>query len=196
MPNIVEGAMLAFVPVFVAIDALGVLPIYMGLAQKVGGQRRRKFAVQALITALGLCVFFLFLGQAVFRLLGITLYDFMVAGGIVLFGIALVDLISAGTRHNANNAGFGVVPLGTPLIAGPALLTTTLMMAGQVGDVATLLAIVLNLALTGAIFLASDVLYKIMGDAGARAASKVAHLLLAAIAVMMVRKGLMGMLLK
>jgi multiple antibiotic resistance protein len=194
MPPLFEGFSLAFIPVFVAIDAIGVLPIYMGLSEQVHSIKRRKVVGQALLTAALLCAFFLFLGQAVFKLLGITLQDFMVAGGAVLFAIAIRDLLGDPKNRHRAPESFGVVPLGTPLIAGPALLTTTLMMSGQVGEAATLLAIGVNLLLTGALFLGSGWVLKLIRPEGARAASKVAHLLLAAIAVMMIRKGLMAML--
>jgi multiple antibiotic resistance protein len=74
------------------------------------------------------------------------------------------------------------------------VLTTTLMMAGQYGTLATLLAYLVNLALAGLILWQGDRILRLVSPDGARAASKVAHLLLAAIAVMLVRKGLMVLL--
>ena len=194
MPEFIHSFWMAFVPLFVAIDAIGVLPIYLGLAEGVDQPTRNRVIGQALGTALLLCALFLFLGQAVFHLLGITLYDFMVAGGAVLFAISIRDLLSASGSHSRTPEGFGVVPLGTPLIAGPAMLTTTLMMAGSLGTATTFAAILANLLLTGLAFAFGGRIFKVLGSDGARAASKVSHLLLAAIAVMMVRKGLMGML--
>jgi len=193
MASLLDSFLLAFIPLFVAIDAVGVLPIYTGLAEGIKPAKRQRVIGQALVTALALCAFFLFLGQAIFNLLGITLYDFMIAGGLILFGIALRDLLGA-QRLARTPDSFGVVPLGTPLIAGPAVFATTLMMAGQYGATATLLAILVNLALTGIILWQGDRILRLVGVDGARAGSKVAHLLLAAIAVMLVRKGLFGML--
>ena len=84
----------------------------------------------------------------------------------------------------------GFVPLGTPLITGPAVLTTSLLMLDTYGMALTLTAVLLNILLAGIIFLSSGVLIKILGIAGSRALSKVTSLLLAAIAVMMIRKGI------
>jgi multiple antibiotic resistance protein len=83
------------------------------------------------------------------------------------------------------------VPLGTPLIVGPAVLTTSLIIVEEYGLFPTLFSITINVLLAGIIFSLSDYLIKIIGDSGSKALSKVTSLLLAAIAVMMMRKGIM-----
>ena len=85
-------------------------------------------------------------------------------------------------------------PIGTPLLAGPALLTTSLIMIRQYGNAVTLVAVFLNLAIAGATFYFGDYLMRLLGRAGARALSKVFALFLAAIAVMLVRRGLLDLL--
>lgn len=86
------------------------------------------------------------------------------------------------------------MPLGTPLIAGPAVLTTSLVIIPQYGLAATLISVTANILLAGAIFSFSSVLIKTLGEAGSKALSKIMSLLLAAIAVMLARKGIMQML--
>jgi multiple antibiotic resistance protein len=86
------------------------------------------------------------------------------------------------------------VPLGTPLIAGPAVLTTSLLLIHQYGVSATLAAIAANVFVAGAVFWGSSLLIRIIGNAGARALSKITSLLLAAIAVRMIRQGLTELL--
>ncbi|MDD4956336.1 MAG: MarC family protein [Candidatus Omnitrophica bacterium] len=186
---------LAFIPVFVAVDAIGVLPIFVSLT--VGLRQKEKLAiiVQSLVTAVCLAVFFIFLGQAVFKLLGITMGDFMIAGGAILFCIAIIDIITPGKQRRRPVKDLGAVPIGTPLIVGPAVLTTSLVSLGQYGLVATLVSVLVNILIAGAIFSFSGILIKGLGEGGAKALSKVMSLLLAAIAVMLVRKGVVMILL-
>jgi multiple antibiotic resistance protein len=84
----------------------------------------------------------------------------------------------------------GAVPIGTPLVTGPAVLTTIVMMLDSYGVYLTVLSFVANLLITWVVFLYADRISGFLGKAGSKAVSKIAHLLLAAIAVMMIRKGL------
>ena len=185
--------LLAFVPIFVAVDAFGLLPIFLNLTDGLAGAARKKIVLQSFLTAVGVAVTFVFLGKAVFRLMGITVHDFMVAGGVLLFAISAVDLIRERkfTRHIDT---VGAVPLGTPLIVGPAVLTTSLMLVDVYGLGATLLSLVVNIVLACVVLSGAGAIEKVLGHAGSKAVSKVASLILAAIAVMMIRKGLMGII--
>ncbi len=184
----------AFIPIFVAVDAIGLLPIFISLTQGLDQKTKQKVIGESILTALGLAIGFIFLGKAIFKLLGITIGDFMVAGGLVLFCIAVMELLVSRKERLAGVYDFGVVPLGTPLLVGPAVLTTSLIMIDQYGLPMTLMSILLNIFFAVGLFLFSDVLIKIIGDGGARAVSKGMALLLAAIAVMMIRKGIVQML--
>ncbi len=186
-----KNFLLAFIPVFVAVDPVGVLPIYISLTKDMPPADKRRVIVQSMATAAGLTIGFLFLGRAVFALLGITVGDFLVAGGAILFCIAIMDIVSPEKQGRLPGESLGIVPLGTPLVAGPALLATTLLLVDQHGVAATLVAVVANLLITGGLFWASRWVIALLGEPGTRALSKVTNLLLAAIAVMMVRRGLM-----
>jgi multiple antibiotic resistance protein len=109
---------------------------------------------------------------------------------VLLFVIALVDLSTFEKKRMQPSAdSVGPVPLGTPLMVGPAVLTTSLMLLNVHGMLTTIAAIVVNIAIAGLVFYASALLTRVLGLAGTRALSKIASLFLAAIAVMMVRKG-------
>ena len=142
------------------------------------------------MTAVCLAVGFVLVGKLVFRALGIAMGDFMIAGGIILFCLAIIDIISPVKKRRLPGNDLGVVPLGTPLIAGPALLTTSMLVISEYGLVPTLISVVANILLAGLMFKFSLRFIKALGDAGTKALSKVSSLLLAAIAVMLVRKGL------
>jgi multiple antibiotic resistance protein len=145
-----------------------------------------------MFTAVCLAVGFIFLGKGVFKILGITMGDFMVAGGVILFCLAITDIINPAKKRRIPSQELGVVPLGTPLIVGPAVLTTSMVIISQYGLFATLISVLANILLAGIIFSASTVMMKFLGEAGSKALSKITSLLLAAIAVMLIRKGLVG----
>jgi multiple antibiotic resistance protein len=187
---------LAFIPLFVAVDAIGVLPVFVSLTESLTKKERLQVVLRSLLTAAGLAVGFIFLGKAVFHILNITIADFMVAGGFLLFAIAIIDILNpAKNKGKAGVDEMGFVPLGTPLIVGPAVLTTSLLMLDAHGLAVTLSAVLINVGIAGAVFLSADSIIRVLGISGTRALSKVISLLLAAIAVMMIRKGVTAMIL-
>lgn len=181
--------LLAFIPIFVAMDAIGILPMYIGFTAHFKKRERERIIAQSIITAFIIGVVFLFLGKWIFKLLGIYVFDFKLAGGLVLLTIALRDLLryDRGPRISADTVG--AVPIGTPLVTGPAVLTTMIMMLDFYGLGLTVASFVVNLVITWIVFIYADSISRYLGKAGSKAVSKIAHLLLAAIAVMMMRKG-------
>jgi multiple antibiotic resistance protein len=183
---------LCFVPLFVAVDAVGVLPLFMSFTEGFKRQKVNKIILQSVLTAAMVAILFLAIGRAVFKLLGISIADFMIAGGVLLFAFSLRDLLSMDKRRRIGDIeSLGSVPIGVPLIVGPAVLTTVLLLMNNYGIGVTILATVLNILIAGFIFLSSESIYRVLGKAGAKTVSKIASLLLAAIAVMMIRKGIL-----
>ena len=186
--------LLAFIPLFVAVDAIGTLSLVTSLTEGLAVKSRQKVVRQAVMTAVILAVLFIFCGTAVFKFLNITMADFMIAGGVILFSLALLEMFSVERKRLVpadSQEDVGVVPIGTPLIVGPAVLTTSLLLASEVGLVPTLTALVLNILLAGIVFSSSEWIVKVFGRPGTRAFSKVTILFLAAIGVRMVRKGVL-----
>lgn len=182
---------LCFVPLFVAVDAIGTLPIFMGLSEGLPPRRVTRVLTESIITAIAVAMAFLLGGSWILQLLGITVADFMVAGGVLLFVMALQDMLGYDKRRRRLDAtDLGAVPLGVPLISGPAVLTTGLLLMKQHGIGPTSAALVVNVLLAGVLFRFSERVNHVLGRTGARVLSKIAALLLAAIAVMLVRKGL------
>jgi multiple antibiotic resistance protein len=181
----------AFIPLFVAIDPIGLAAVFLGLGQNIAPARRQKIADQATWTGGLVALGFLFLGQSIFKALGISVSDFQVAGGLILFIIAAKDLVQPATEGEKLSEDFGVVPLGMPLIAGPASITTLLVLAQTqtIGLVVTLLALVANLVIVVFALHYSEWFGRKIGPTGLRAISKIISMLLAAIAVSMIRHG-------
>ena len=179
-----------FIPLFVTIDPFGLAAIFLALGRNVPVAKRRRIANQATMTGGIVALFFLFLGRLIFVSIGIGEGDFEIAGGLILFVIASRELTQSVSREKMDLPDdFGVVPLGMPLIAGPATITTLLVISQSVGIWMTLLALAANLALVAISFAQSERLEKLVGATGLRAVSKIIALLLAAIAVHIVRRG-------
>ena len=184
--------MLCFVPLFVAVDIVGLLPVFMGLTEGVEQRTQRKIIIQSMITALLVSCVFLAVGEMVLRLLGITLSDFMIAGGLLLFGISITDLIlGEKIQRRVDAESMGAVPVGVPLMVGPAVLTTSLLLLRQYGPLPTVSSLIVNIIIAGIVLWFSGAITKLIGKIGAKTISKIASLLLAAIGIMLVRKGIM-----
>ncbi len=183
---------LCFVPLFVAVDAIGLLPIFIGFTEGIQKQLVRKIIYQSMFTALVVAIAFIALGTAIFRFLNISIADFMVAGGTLLFIISIRDILSSGEKATAvDPESIGVVPIGVPLITGPAVLTTSLLLIAEHNALVTSLAIAANIIIAGIVFFTAPLINRALGKTGARAISKITSLLLAAIGVMIVRRGIL-----
>jgi multiple antibiotic resistance protein len=179
-----------FLALFVAVDIIGVLPVYLGLVSQLDAGARQRIAAEATLTAAGIGVAFLLLGDAILYVLGITVGDFQIAGGLLLLVLAIYDLLHPELPLRQLGVRLGVVPLGTPLLVGPAVLTTVLTLARSYGYALTLLAFAVNLALVWLALRWASVVVRLIGEAGARAVAKVFGLLLAAIGITFIRRGL------
>ena len=190
MPAWLEHFLVAFIPLFVALDPIGLLPIYLGMAQGTPLDRRNVVVFEAVGTALLIAVGFLFLGRFIFHSLGINDSDFRIAGGLILFGLAAQDILHSDRRNADANTDFGVVPLGMPLIAGPAMLTALLTLTDTSGLTMTIIALLINLCLVVVALRTATFFETLIGLRAMRAFSKIVALLLGAIAVNLVRRGL------
>ena len=183
---------LSLIPLFVAMDAIGTLPFILSLTQDMSSSERPRVIRYAMLTAFVLGLGFIGIGKGVFSALGIEIEDFLVAGGVLLLVLAIRHLMTGKLvelQPSVSKEIVGVVPIGTPLVVGPAVLTTLLLLIQQYSVLAVLFAFLLNLAFAWLVFAQANRVATILHEQGLRAASQIASLLLAAIAVMMIRKG-------
>ena len=197
--DILKPYLLSFIPLFVAVDAIANIPIFLSLVENTSKARKQKIIIHAVSTATVVAVIFMSIGKWVFSLLGITIPDFQIAGGMLLFIISVRLLLPGAQKSlltSPHDKDLGVFPLGTPLITGPAVLTTTLMMMNSFGVLVTLVSLILNMFFVWLTLVKADLIIKVIGPSGTRAFSKIMYILLAAIAVMMIRHGVIGAFLK
>ena len=199
----------SFLPLFVAINAPGIIPIYLSITEGLTKAERWRLTLQAMMTAVVLAVLILFAGQLIFSLLGITVNDLRVGGGLILLVLSISNLIFGDFRRRdptahmeghmeGNNAedpaSVGIVPIGIPLIMGPAAITSILVSREAFGYMPTLVSLSLNMLLVFLTLAASPWIGRFAGPAVSRAIAKVASLFLAAISVAMIRVGVLGMI--
>ena len=190
MPEWLRIFTLAFVPLFIAIDALALPPFIISLSEGLTAKARRKMVHLAVLTALLVGLIFLFFGQLVLTLMGISVGAFAIAGGLILLVQSIRNMTLGRMVDAAKEEMVAIVPIGTPLLAGPATITTLLLLAAQQPLSIVLGAFMANVLLAWLICLSSFRILKLMGQGGLRAISRVFSLLLASIAVSMILKGL------
>lgn len=190
MTEMLTNFALAFIPLFVAIDAFGNVPFFLSLTERMPAPQRRSTGDKATLTAAVIAVGFMFLGKAIFRVLGITVSDFKIAGGLILLLWGARELLGFAPNVVEASDDIGVVPLGMPLVVGPATMTTLLVLMDSVGIDYALLALVANLVIVLFTFRYAEKLGQWVGITGLRATKRIVLLLLVAIAVHMIRLGI------
>src|SRR3989338_1751351 len=136
----------AFIPLFVAFDGVGLLPLYWALSHRLTPAARRRAVTEAVITAAIVAMVFLMVSRFIFSLMGLTVSDVMIAGGVILIVLCLRELLLPEKPTKGDSQSPGVVPLGVPLLSGPAVLTTVLLVRDHYGWQVTLAALAANMA--------------------------------------------------
>ncbi|MEW6584695.1 MAG: MarC family protein, partial [Nitrospirota bacterium] len=179
-----------FIPLFVAIDVFILIPIFISMTADMTTEKRRETVRDSILTAMIVAVCFIALGEGIFRILGITGDDFKIGGGLVLLVFAILDLTHRMEERIKPDIRMGVVPIGVPLIVGPAALTTILVLVDHYGIVPTVISLALNLLIVWISLANANKIIRIIGRGGIGGISKVMSLLLASIAIMMIRLGI------
>ncbi len=185
-----------FVPLFVAIDVFGLFPIFISLTEALDVSEKKKVALDASITAWLTGVVFALGGSYILSFLGIEITDFQIAGGILLLILAINDLLSEEKRRRRPSRSMGIVPIGIPLIAGPATLTALITLSSMYPIWVVLMSFTLNMLIVFLALWYSSLLVRYLGTSGSNAISKIMLILLAAIGVMLIRKGVEGAILQ
>jgi len=190
MAEQLQNFVMTFVPLFIVIDAFGNLPFVISMGEGITQRERRKMVHLAIITATVVGLIFLFFGQFILKVLDISVGSFAIAGGVILLVLSIQYMTTGRMVTTIKEEMVAVVPIGTPLTVGPATITTLILLALQYPLYMVLISFALNMLITWVIFLVSQKIGGFMGEGGLRATSRVFSLLLAAIAVSMVIRGL------
>lgn len=176
---------------FIILDPIGNSPLFYAYTEKFDNRKRRMIILQSVALATGMLVFFSFFGEPFFKYFGITLADFRIAGGIILliyglwgiFGNTEVEIVK-------DSESLAIVPLATPLLAGPGSITTVIYIKYNYGSIVSMASIAIDVFLTTVILILGDRLFAIFGKKGSVFLVKLFSMILTAIAIGMIRQGI------
>jgi multiple antibiotic resistance protein len=185
----------SFVLLFSVFDVIGTVPVFLALTQDLSEHRAVIVRDSVVIATIILLVFAL-AGQLIFKALGITLDDFRIAGGIILFIIALDNLRGKISQTRTIAAGeIAAFPLATPLMAGPGAISTVMIYANPpYGLLEIFLVILLNSVITYLILERASWVQKALGNNGTQVFTRIVGLLIAAIGIAFIREGILGII--
>ncbi|HVX02491.1 MAG TPA: MarC family protein [Nitrososphaera sp.] len=189
--NFLSDLVRSTITLLVVIDPIGIVPIFMSLTMQMERKGRADVSKTIVITATGLLFVFALAGTQIFSIFGISISSFMVAGGVLLFIVA-IELLTGGWKFIGGSdtaADTGVVPLAFPLLAGPGAITAVIISLETTGLVTTVISIALAIAATYATLWYSDRIYGILGRRGSLIVTRVFAVFVAAIAVQYIVQG-------
>jgi multiple antibiotic resistance protein len=180
-----------FVTLFVIMDPPGTIPIFLSLTGGRPQKVRKRIALQAAIVAFLVIVAFALFGQTILDYLGITLPALQLAGGLLLLLVALELLTGRGDEPaQRGDVNVALVPLGTPLLAGPGAIVATMVFVQRVDELGDLLAVAAAIVAVHIVLWLtmrfSIVIIRVIRDSGVVLITRIAGLLLSAIAVQLV----------
>ena len=200
----VDEFLLIFIPMFVVIDPFGVMPIYLVMTKSMGFADKTKTLKYSILFATALLLAFALVGKAVLDYLSVSIDALMITGGLLLLVIGVTMLYEGDTprsrrkgveeaeasSHAPEDVAF--VPLGTPMIAGPGAISVVIILTGT-GDIPlVILSLLAIMAISAAILWQVGLVYKLIGNAGTRALTRVMGLITSAYAVQMILDGVTG----
>lgn len=174
---------------FAVIDVIGSIPIIISLKQKTGGIN----AAKASFVSFGIMITFLFVGQSILQIIGISVGDFAIAGSFLLFIVAFEMILGIQISKDTMPATASVIPLAFPLIAGTGTLTTLLSIRAEYNIVSIVIAIILNVGIVYLVLKNLNLLEKVLGAGGIAILKKVFGIILLALAIKLFRSNISGL---
>ena len=187
-----EGIIEAFTILFVIMDPIGSVPIFIGLTKGMPKIEIKKNADNSVFVAGILLFIFLFLGLQIFDFFGINIDSFQIAGGIILLIIGIFYVLGISLKYTKLHSADLSVPVGMPLLTGPGVITTTIILVKEKGSLVTVIAAFMTLFLTWIILTNSSKLYKVLGEHWTNVLSRVMAIISAAIGVEFITKGVLN----
>ncbi len=187
LPSLIKGV----ISLFIIVDPVGNIPIFIGLTQKMNKNQRDRTFKTAVVTGLLLLLAFAISGQQILIFFGISIYSFMIAGGVLLLIISIRILIGWEWREaEAAPESIGAVPIACPLLVGPGAITNTILNLQTIGFIPTLLSTVIIFIIVWLILRFIDPIYMFLGRTGSLVISRVMAMFIAAIAIQYILVGM------
>lgn len=184
-----EELLRATIALFIVVDPAGLVPVVIALTKDMKPEEQRATFRVALLIGIALLVVFAVAGEELLYLFGITIYSFMIAGGILLMILAMQIIFRGGLPVQYSASDIGVVPIAFPLLVGPGAITTTIVSFQAYGIIVTLLSIGIVMGLTWVLLMNLDRVNSFLGKRGTIVLSTLMAIFIAAIAVQFILTG-------
>jgi multiple antibiotic resistance protein len=196
----IDNLVKSTIALFVVIDPIGSVPLFIALTEKMRKDERKAVSKTAIVTAAALLVVFAVAGTQILDIFGITIFSFMIAGGILLF-IVSIELLTHGVWRFGSGrveereeprpslGESGVVPLAFPLLAGPGAITSVIISFQTSGLLVTVFSIAIVIGVTYVVLRFVNTIYRILGRRGSMIITRVFAVFIAAIAVQYIVQG-------
>jgi multiple antibiotic resistance protein len=187
IPNLVR----AVLALFIVVDPFGNIPIFIGLTERMDSQQRKRIFHSATLIGFILLLVFTLVGQQILAFFNISLYSFMIAGGVLLLIIAVKLLIEGEWKQPTGSLEkLSSVPIAVPLLVGPGAMTTTMLNFQEFGIIITVAAVAIVFLIVWLVLKLIDPIHRFMGKSGAAIITRVMALLIAAIAIQYIINGI------
>jgi len=180
----------ASLALFIIVDPIGNVPIFIGLTKDMKPKQRHNAMHTAIIVAFAILVIFAIMGQQVLGIFNISLYSFMIAGGILLLIVATKILTTGRWEEATSPESVGAVPIAFPLLVGPGAITAAIVDLETLGMAVTLTAILVTLVATWIILHSIEYIHGFLGKSGSAVVARLMAIFIAAIAIGFIVKGI------
>lgn len=180
------------IALLVVIDPIASVPVIMTLTSKMEKKQRASISNVTIVTVAILLFVFAFVGNAIFSIFGISMFSFMIAGGVLLFIVA-IELLTHGEWKFGSQSledESGIVPLAFPLLAGPGALALAILTFETYGSLVTILSIIIVLGITYALLRLVEPIYRLLGKRGSMIVTRIFAIIVAAFAVQFIIDGI------
>lgn len=192
--EILKPYILSIIPIFISIDIFGKIPLFTTLSEKLSHKQKKRVIRESFFYTLAITIVLVLIGWFILRLISISVSDFKIAGGILLFALSVRTIFfgeSIEVPHTKKHIiDLGVLPLATPLILDPTLLIMTLIILNEFRIVPMLIALIANMFFSWLVLKDSEIINKLIGGIGIKSFSNFLKIILSAIAVMITRQGI------
>ncbi len=189
-----EKLLESFITLFVIMDPIGNLPVFISMAKGMPLIEIRKNINKSIVVAGLLLFIFLFLGLEIFEFFGININSFQIAGGILLLILGIMYVLGMSNKFVKTEGNDLSIPMGTPLLTGPGVITTTIILVKEHGTYTVFIAALLTLFASWLILMNAPKIYKLLGGHWTKVISRVMGIILAAMAVEFISKGIINII--
>lgn len=188
----IEGFIKATIMLFIVLDAPGNAPLFYYFTRTMSLRRRKATTRLSIVVAAIILIFFTLFGDLLLEYLGTSIDDFRIAGGVILFIYAVLGLLGHVAAEEVSEEELAVVPLATPLLAGPGAITVVIYIKYLWGLAIALASLIVNMIIAWILLEMGEKLLSLIGKRGSIVVSKIMSIILAVYAVSMIREGVVA----